>query len=256
VEQVQIALTTSPEAEIALHLKFAERRLDEMERLDQDGGNVGGKLRTAVSNLESHSAAVKDAVVAMSDGGRPPSALTVAIERHRDGITEMAGKAGCDRSRAGAGCEGLETALASSNLALKQLRDESPPETLARAPEKPAQPADKPRTDRSPSKSPETAAASPATTPSESAAPSGSPDPSTSPSEEPSLSPSPDPSASPSSDPAQEPTAEPTPVASSEAPGQPAEPGQPDVPPLGTAPNDTGAIEPHATGEGPTSPLP
>ncbi|HEY8201591.1 MAG TPA: DUF5667 domain-containing protein [Actinomycetota bacterium] len=270
VEQVQLALTTSPEAEIALHLKFAERRMDEVERLEEKGHSAGPAVTTAVSNLESHTAAVTQAVTAMSEDGRPPADLTAVLERHRDGISELAGKAGCDRSRSGAGCEELEGALASSMSALKQLKDGPRPggdsQTLAgKRPGKPrgsgASPADKSNTG-GPTKPPETTSASPTTAASESSAAAGGADPSASPSPEPSPSPSPevspsptpspDPSVSPAPDPAQEPNpGQPVPVGGAGPPGSQTEP------PAGASPDGGAIIEPHGAGTPvPTSPLP
>jgi hypothetical protein len=266
VEQVQLAMTTSPEAEIALHLKFAERRMDEVQRLERNGGDVGPAVKTAVDNLQSHTASVKNVVAAMSADGHPPAELTVALERHREGITELAGEAGCDQSHSGAGCEGLQSALATSMSTLKQLKDEShrggAPGTLAdRTPGEQGAPAkNKPKTDKSPNKPPETTPASPTTTPSESAAPAGSTDLSASPSVDPSPSPSvepspsltPEPSVTPSPDPSQEPSSagDPTPAVSSASPDPSTNPT------AGASPDGAGTIEPHATGEVPTSPLP
>jgi uncharacterized protein DUF5667 len=264
VEQVQLALTTSPEAEIALHLKFADRRMEEVQRLERSGGDIGPAVKTAADNLQSHTAAVKDAVQAMSEEGHPPADLTGALERHRDVIAELAGKAGCDRSRSSAGCEGLQSALANSMSTLKQLKDESRPggagENLAgKTPDEsgaPAKDKPKPDKDRSPAKPTETTPASPTTTPSESTAPATGTDPSSepspSPSPEPSPSPTPEPSVSPSPDPTQEPSSpgDPTPAVSSDSSGAPADS------PAGASPNGADTIEPHSTGEVPTTPIP
>lgn len=270
VEQVQLALTTGAEAEIALHLKFAERRMDEIELLEQDG-NVGQPFNAAASNLESHSAAVKEVVAAMSQQGHPPAQLTVALERHRDGLTELAGRAGCEHSRSAAGCDGLETALASSVSALQRLKDDGsssggPSGPLATGepdPSPTAPAAGKTRTgkDKAPVKTPESKPAVP-TTPPESAAPSEtpsppespSPEPSPSPSPDPSASPTPDPSASPSSDPSQDPSpapppTDPTPGGSTQTPAPQTDP------PATESSSGAGTIEPHAVDEGPTAPL-
>ena len=276
VEQVQLALTTNPESEIALHLRFAERRMDEIERLEQDG-SVGRPLKAATSNLESHSAAVKHVVAAMSEEGRPTAQLTKPLERHRDGISELAGRTGCDRSRSTAGCNGLETALASSVSALERLKDGGPspagPSSGTLAAGEPEAPASAPAVgDTTTHKAPDrtlagpTAPAAPTkpagrgstapprrTNPSESASPSESVSPSGSHSD-PSASPSPDPSESPSPDPTQGPSPEtpvtnPTPDVSTQTPDP--EASEPAADPA----SDGDAAEPQPVGERPAPPM-
>jgi hypothetical protein len=255
-ENVQIALEPDPANDVLLHLEFAERRVEEIEKL----GDGGGKPReTAASNLTSHTKAASKVASDIRDQGGPAGQLAAPLERHRDSLTQLAGRSGCDGRGAGAGCDSLQTALASSNTALSKIKLPAVPATggtptviaapAAPTPSAPAKTkADKGAPTALPgetetTEAPDATATSPGASgaaveePEEEEEGEVTPDPSVAPSPEATPSPSPDTTPSPSPDPSVSPT-----------PGPATEPSEgpvpADVPP--PTEGDPAILEPHS----------
>jgi hypothetical protein len=235
-ENVQLALEPDPTADVLLHLEFAERRVEEIQTLEKNG-TAGGPLMAATSSLNSHTRAATQGVSDIRDHGGAAAQLAAPLERHRDSLTELADKNGCDKSSSNAGCGGLQTALASSNTALSKIKDDPAAPAGPTKPDgpvvvaAPASPTPAPAVDptpegttaapvasTAPSETPGTvAAADPAADPTADPASDPTADPASDPTADPAASPTPDPAASPTPDPADptaDPSVEPTPAES------------------------------------------